>query len=130
MEAKEVRFWAIVELMGHQKIAGELSEFVMGGSSFIRVDVPETESQPSYTRFLTDKAIYAINPVTEEVAKLKAEQLQNRPIESWDFQSMLKKQLQLEGKIIVPAAGNVVTVESVYTPSAEDLEEDDDMCQF
>lgn len=122
---KETRFWAIVELMGHQKIAGELSEFVMGGSSFIRVDVPDTESQPSYTRFLTDKAIYAINPVTELVARFKAEQLQSRPIESWDFQSMMTKQLQLEGKMVVPASGNVVTVESVYAPDMNDLDDDD-----
>jgi hypothetical protein len=121
----ETTFWAIVELMGHQKVAGELSEFVMGGSSFIRVDVPETEEQPGFTRFLTDKAIYAINPVTEEVAKFKAAQLQNRPIESWDFRSMLTKQLQLEGKIVVPATGNVVTVAPNSYPN-DDPEDDFD----
>ena len=34
-------FWAIVEIFGHQRIAGFLSEQTIGGQSFVRVDVPD-----------------------------------------------------------------------------------------
>ena len=33
--------WAIVELFGHQRIAGKISEHAVGGCSFVRIDVPE-----------------------------------------------------------------------------------------
>jgi hypothetical protein len=32
--------WAIVEIFGHQRIAGRLTEQTIGGCSFVRVDVP------------------------------------------------------------------------------------------
>lgn len=113
MQAETKQFWAIVELMGHQKIAGHLSEEVLGGTSFIRIDVPATEEQPSFTRLLTDKAIYAINPVTEEVAVSMASSIRSKPIESWDFREMLSRHLKNDGKLIVPADGNMVTIEGI-----------------
>lgn len=84
--------WAIVELMGHQQIAGRVTEQSIGGAAFIRVDVPEQPARPkrqewdsdmpvipAYTRFLSGSAIYAINPCTEEVAKKCAEGIRVRP---------------------------------------------------
>ncbi|MPR36601.1 hypothetical protein [Salmonirosea aquatica] len=93
-------FWALVELMGHQKIAGKLSEQVLGGSSFIRIDVPELPDSPAFTRLLTDKAIYAINPVTEEVARHMAQQIRAQPINAWDARKMFERQLEQSGKLI------------------------------
>lgn len=111
MNKQDNSFWAIIELMGHQRIAGKLSEYVFGGQSFIRVDVPETQNQPSFSRILSSQAIYAINPVTEEVANHLAESIQARPIDAWDASAMFAKKLQLEGKIIVPAKDATVLLE-------------------
>lgn len=83
--------WAIVELFGHNKIAGKVSEQTIGGSSLIRIDVPDTEASPSFTRLLNVSAIYAINPVTEEVATGYASRLQSKPIEAWDAREVLKR---------------------------------------
>lgn len=84
--------WAVVELMGHQQIAGRVTEQSIGGAAFIRVDVPEQPARPkreqwdsdqpiipAYTRFLSGGSIYAINPCTEDVAKLAAERMRTRP---------------------------------------------------
>lgn len=84
--------WAIVELMGHQQIAGRVTEQSIGGAAFIRVDVPEQPPRakrqqwdsdepaiPAYTRLLSGGSIYAINPCTEDVAKLAADRMRTRP---------------------------------------------------
>lgn len=57
--------WAVVELMGHQKIAGKCSNVSIAGCGFIRVQVPAHGSMPEYTRDLSPKAVYAINPCDE-----------------------------------------------------------------
>lgn len=77
--------WAIVELFGHQRIAGLVSEQAVGGCSFVRVDVPHTKASPEWTKLLGNGAIYAINFVTEEVAKLAAESYQVAPVSPWQL---------------------------------------------
>ena len=39
---KETTFeeWAILELMGHRKLAGKVTEQTIGSSTFVRIDVP------------------------------------------------------------------------------------------
>lgn len=83
--------WAIIELFGHNQIAGKCSEQNIAGTNMLRVDVPETTKRPSFTRFLGNGAIYAINPVTEEVAKYWAEALHVSPINAWDVREFMKK---------------------------------------
>lgn len=82
--------WAIVELFGHNKIAGKCSEQNVAGTNFLRVDVPSTTMHPLFTRLLNHGAIYAINPVTEEVARAFAERINSAPIEAYDARVFLK----------------------------------------
>lgn len=35
--------WAIVDVMGHQRYAGRVTEETLAGAGFIRVDVPEVK---------------------------------------------------------------------------------------
>lgn len=56
---------AIVELMGHSRIAGKISEHVMGGNVLLRVDVPATATRLGFTKFYSPAAIYCITPVDE-----------------------------------------------------------------
>lgn len=79
-EAQNFDQWCVVELFGHQVIAGKVSEQVIGGSAFIRVDVPETDSQVAFTRFYGNGAIYSMTPVSEEVAKLAIKRYEPRPV--------------------------------------------------
>lgn len=90
-EKTAIEMWAIVELMGHQKIAGWCTEVPVAGTNMLRVDVPETEKQPSFTRFLGSSAIYAINPVDEATAKMIAERIKAAPIDAYDAMAVLKK---------------------------------------
>lgn len=60
--------YCIVELFGHTTLAGLVTEQTIGGQAFIRLDVPELDGQPAYTRFLGQGSIYSMTPVTEEIA--------------------------------------------------------------
>lgn len=66
---------ALVELFGHQRIAGKVSEQVIAGTGFVRVDVPETAKRAGYTRFFNPSAVYGITPVDEEAARRLAESI-------------------------------------------------------
>jgi hypothetical protein len=72
--------WALVELFGHQKIAGLVTEAVIGGCNLIRVDVPESEDQSAYTRYFGQGAIYGITPVSEEIARSALAYIRPRPV--------------------------------------------------
>lgn len=67
--------WGIVEVMGHKKFAGRITEQQLGGSCLIRVDVPRVElgdkTVPEYSKLIGVGSIYMITPTSEEVA-LKA----------------------------------------------------------
>lgn len=89
MESQK-EFFAIIGLFGHQKIAGKISEQVIG-APMIRIDVPDTDASPAFTRFVNPTAVYDINPVTEEVAKAYANRLNVKPIEAWDAREVLRR---------------------------------------
>lgn len=95
METKKFEINAIVELFGHQRMAGTVTEQNFGSNTFIRIDVPETETQPGFTRIVNPSAIYAINPVTEEVMRITASQIVAKPIQEWDIREMQKRLLLL-----------------------------------
>ena len=84
-EKQEGGFWALVELFGHQQLAGFVSSQTVGGQSFVRVDVPETKQQEAWTKLYGPGAIYAITPITEELARQKAAALEVTPIKAWDL---------------------------------------------
>lgn len=72
--------WAVVEVMGHSVYAGMVTESVIGGTSFVRVDVPATEGNEPFTKLLGSSAIFAITPCSEAVARQVAEQRRARPL--------------------------------------------------
>ena len=75
--------WCIIELMGHNTIAGYVSEQALGGAALIRVDVPECSEQPAYTKLFSGSAVYGITPTTEDIAKVAAQKLAVRPVSQW-----------------------------------------------
>jgi len=72
--------YCIIELFGHQRIAGKVTEQVIAGQGFIRVDVPATKRQPAFTRMFGSGAIYSITPVEKEIAERAAEAIYVEPV--------------------------------------------------
>ena len=85
--------WAIVELFGHQRIAGLVSEDSIGGCTFVRVDVPKDGGEGfTFTRYLGNGAIYAINIVDETIAREAAKRIGSRPVYGYDLPALIHDQ--------------------------------------
>lgn len=72
--------WGIVEVMGHKKFSGHITEQQIAGAALVRVDVPEVvnargETVPAYSKLVGVASVYCITPTTEEVARKAAQAL-------------------------------------------------------
>jgi hypothetical protein len=77
--------WAVIELFGHNRIAGRVTEQVIGGCSFVRVDVPKIDEIPAYTKLFGQGAIYAITITDERTSRAVAEQIAPVPIDRFEL---------------------------------------------
>ncbi len=99
--------FAIVELFGHGRIAGRISEQTFGGAELVRVDVPEVsytdheyvngERQPTrhtipaHTRSFGAKAVYSINWCDEAAAIAAAHAIRDRPLSTYSLRTVLEQ---------------------------------------
>lgn len=90
MSEKQFEQWAIVELFGHNKIAGLVSEQAIGGCNFVRVDVPAMDSRPGFTKLYGQGAIYGITFTDEDTATAAARSFHPRPIDAWTARDLLE----------------------------------------
>jgi hypothetical protein len=63
--------WAIVELMGHVRMAGHVVEEECFGTKMLRLDVPAIEDikLKEFTTWVSGGSLYRVTPTTEEIAK-------------------------------------------------------------
>ena len=83
--------WALVEIMGHQRIAGRVTEAIIAGAPFLRVDVPEHAEEKAFTRFYGASSIYCISPVTEEIARGLSQNHRNEPVSRYELPQIAEK---------------------------------------
>ena len=92
-EQQEVQeTWAIVELMGHVKHAGRLSEEEKFGCKLGRLDCPNEDGGFTSVYF-GGASVYRVTVCTEAVARHVAKSSPARPVSPWDF----PKQLEMQG---------------------------------
>lgn len=79
-EIKPIQTWAVVELMGHVKTAGQASEESHFGAVMLRLDIPQVNGSQPHTEFYGGSAIYRLTPCTEQVARLVIQQNTSLPL--------------------------------------------------
>lgn len=79
-QQQQSSFWAVVEVMGHKTLAGEVHAIELAGHGYLRIEIPATRSVSAWSKIVSPGAIYAITPVDEQVARSTAEQLQEKPL--------------------------------------------------
>lgn len=132
-KAAQLECWAIVELFGHNRIAGRVKSENFGSACLIRVDVPEVEKQAprtydyekgeyipghrvrvaAFTKYLGLGSIYALNPVTEELARAAAAEIGCEPVRAFGLESVKR----LANKALPEGPDDAV--------EEEDIEEDE-----
>ena len=75
--------WAIVELMGHVRMAGRVTEEEHFGSKLGRVDIPDGDGWSSH--FFGGGSVYRITPTTEAIARGVARHNKPQPVHRWEL---------------------------------------------
>jgi len=111
--------WAVVELLGHVKLAGRLSEEEKFGAKMGRLDIPASDGFT--TQFFGGASVYRITPVTEAVARQVAGRNQPAPVSPWDYPKQL--------------AGHAAATQQPYSDSeitgeADDFGDEDEIDEY
>jgi len=82
--ASEFEGWAIVELMGHRRLGGFVTEVEVAGTAMLRVDVP-AQLGVEATQFYSAAALYCLTPTTEAMARAAAASARVEPVHRWEL---------------------------------------------
>ncbi len=132
MSEEKFETWAILELLGHRRLAGFVSEVQIGGASFIRIDIPgETPArlgaENKATQFYSPQAIYCITPASEDTVKAMA-RCSSPPVQHWELPQLSQEQTEintdllgaLEGLLQVIETDNLIPESVSYMQAARD----------
>ncbi len=84
--------WCIVEMMGHRRLAGYVSEVELAGKGFLRLDIPADGGDPGRTQFLSPGSVYALHPVAEATARQAAKAWRPDPVQRWELPAIEPRQ--------------------------------------
>lgn len=110
--------WAVVELMGHVKIAGKLLEEEKFGSKLGRLDIPQADGS-FITQYFGGGSVYRISVVSEDVARHVSRSTSPAPVSPWDFPKMLPS------PEVIPARGYDRDVDFACNDEMIDNEDDE-----
>lgn len=74
--------WAILELLGHRRLADYVTEQTIAGQAMLRIDVP---CDPPATQWYSGAAVYCITPTTEDIARAVATRGRPEPVHLWEL---------------------------------------------
>lgn len=75
--------WAVLELLGHVRTAGLVSEQELFGTKMGRIDIPTADG--FVTQFFGGSSVYRLTPTTEEIARSVAARNQPAPVHRWEL---------------------------------------------
>lgn len=71
--------WVILELMGHRRLAGRLTEQEIAGKGLLRLQMDDA------TQFYSPAAVYCITPTSEETARAVMAANRPEPVQRWEL---------------------------------------------
>ena len=103
MMADPYEGWAIVELMGHRRLAGYVTEREIAGQPFLRLDIagpphPEDDEddgpavalkggfEGGVTQFYSPQAVYCITPTTQDIAVAIGRRSRPAPVQRFELE--------------------------------------------
>lgn len=132
------RTWAILEVLGHRRLAGLVHEQEIAGQGFIRIDIPapdcdETGNHMLSTQFYGPQSIYSITPCGASEAIALAEAGMPQPVQSWDVRALLpdikqevRTEIEQEVRTMYWKKMNEVQRTTLPPPSQEEYDDETD----
>ncbi len=80
--------WCIVEMLGHRKLAGLVTERVIAGKGFLQVQVPNKAGEMQ-TQLIPPESVYCITPTEAQICRKVAESCEPTTISKWDLRQLL-----------------------------------------
>jgi hypothetical protein len=86
-DTDELHGFVLLELFGHLRIVGMLSQKAVGSEVLLRIDVPNLTSsgqviREGFTRYFNPKAVYSMTPISEEVLLKLLPSIDGTPVEA------------------------------------------------
>jgi hypothetical protein len=97
MEEK-FEFWAILELMGHRRLAGYVTATELAAHGMLRIDIPTAEPGGCITQYYSPSSMYALSPTTEELARAVATRNRPEPVHVFELSAPPKRELDNDDK--------------------------------
>ena len=94
MKEKPFEEYCILELMGHRRLAGKVTEASILGGALLRIDIPGKDGNFESTQFYGPQAIYCLTPTTEAIARAVAVQSHPEPISRWELPQLAQAGVQ------------------------------------
>lgn len=137
-EKEPKRFWGLIELMGHAKIAGQISEEEFGGTKLIRVDVPEMPERTDmlfgrertipatapFTKYIGGAAVYSMTPLSREACLRVIQRFEHVPVQAVDLTVTVVEPAQIPASIDGGDWQNRLASASRYGQSVESGNDD------
>lgn len=76
--------WAVVEVMGHRRLAGRVTEQRIAGADLLRVDIP-VHGGGFTTQYYGGSSIFCLTPTSEEAARAVACRNAPEPVHRWEL---------------------------------------------
>ena len=108
--------WCVVEIMGHKKFAGKVTSQEIAGCGFLRIDVPESDGQPAFTKLFGTQSVYCLSPCTEETARAFVKLFRSESFSRYEAP-------RLESTVLTPTQSRAQIVDEEYDD--EDVSDDD-----
>ena len=125
MSAPAFESWCILELMGHRRMGGYVTEATLAGGSFLRIDVPEDDAGKKFTQFYPPASVYCMTPCSEEAARGVARANRPEPVHSYELPKLPEAKRPRFGDGVCPHG----TPESHHCEACDPRGIDEDRCE-
>jgi hypothetical protein len=116
-EITEAKFegYAIMELLGHRRLAGFVREATLAGAGVLRLDIPKLDAacweagtapgwdEGNVTTYYSPASLYALTPVDGKTARVVARRTSPAPVSSWEIEEDARALLEAATEVPAPA---------------------------
>lgn len=79
--------YAVLELMGHRRLAGWVTEQEIAGAGMLRIDVYDGDAEEAaVTQFYSPFSLYALTPCSEKIARSVGARTRPAPVSRYEME--------------------------------------------